>query len=290
MKSLNFLKIGFIVMAVLLPCVFINSCVENNNLVLNNDKITLTVGNTTTITPNTRYKDIVWSSSNESVAKVNESSGKVDALSKGNATITAMLPGGEKATCEVEIEEIAITSVQLNHTNIEIKKNNSSLLTAKVYPEKASADSLEWSSGDDSIASVDNNGIVTGKKKGSTVIRCTAPSGKSANCTVKVKGSKKKTKKNTTTINNYYHNENYNSDDSSIDGSTLYCRASDYATLRSIPSRKGKRLAKVNSRESVVYLGSTEEFYYVVYQGKRGYVLKDYFSVSEYAPLNYGKN
>lgn len=289
MKKSKLLRNGVIVITLLLSCFFINSCSGDNNLVLNNDKITLTIGDSTTLTPNTKSKDIVWSSSNDSVAKVDNISGKVDALSKGNATITAMLPSGEKASCDIEVEEIAIDSIQLDSTSVEIKKNKSALLTAKIYPAKASADSLEWSSGDDSVASVDNNGIVTGKKKGTTVIRCSAPSGKTATCTVRVKGLKKKSGVSTT-INNYYHNGTNNSENSSVDESTLYCRASDYATLRSVPSRKGSSLAKIKSRESVVYLGSTQEFYYVAYQGKRGYVLKDYFSVSAYAPLNYGNN
>lgn len=67
----------------------------------------------------------------------------------------------------------------------------------------------------------------------------------------------------------------------------LYCCASDYATLRETNSRNGKELAKIKSREAVKWLSTYDEFYYVEYLGKKGYVLKDFFSTNSSAPLNY---
>lgn len=69
---------------------------------------------------------------------------------------------------------------------------------------------------------------------------------------------------------------------------TLYCCASDFATLRDTDSRNGKSLAKIKTREEVEWIGSTGEFYYVKYKGKNGYVLKDFFSSDPNAALNYG--
>lgn len=68
----------------------------------------------------------------------------------------------------------------------------------------------------------------------------------------------------------------------------LYCRANDKASLRASASRSANRLALVQCREKVTYLGATGEFYYVSYRGTKGYVLKDYFSTDYNAPLNYG--
>ncbi len=68
----------------------------------------------------------------------------------------------------------------------------------------------------------------------------------------------------------------------------LYCCASEYATLRSEPSRSGAELARVYSREEVQCLGLTGEFYNVVYKGQNGYVLRDFFSEDPNASLNYG--
>ena len=68
----------------------------------------------------------------------------------------------------------------------------------------------------------------------------------------------------------------------------LYCRASDFATLRTGPSRSNAEIVKIKSREKVEMLGTDGEFYYVSYNGKKGYVLKDFFSTDKNAPLNYG--
>lgn len=78
------------------------------------------------------------------------------------------------------------------------------------------------------------------------------------------------------------------SDNSADVNNTMYCCASDYATLRDVPSRSGKSLAKIKTRGSVTWVGTTGEFYCVKYNGKLGYVLKDFFSYDYDAPLNYG--
>lgn len=78
------------------------------------------------------------------------------------------------------------------------------------------------------------------------------------------------------------------SDNSTDVNNTMYCCASEYATLRDIPSRSGKSLAKIKTRGSVTWVGTTGEFYCVKYNGKIGYVLKDFFSYDYDAPLNYG--
>lgn len=74
------------------------------------------------------------------------------------------------------------------------------------------------------------------------------------------------------------------------EAAVYYCCASESATLRSVASRDGAALAQVASREAVECIGSSGDFYYVSYQGKTGYVLKNYFSTDPNAELNYGKN
>lgn len=71
-------------------------------------------------------------------------------------------------------------------------------------------------------------------------------------------------------------------------GDYLYCRASDFATLRSTTSRSASAFARISRDERVSYLGQSGEWFYVSYDGKTGYVLKDYFSPQADAPLNYG--
>ena len=79
-------------------------------------------------------------------------------------------------------------------------------------------------------------------------------------------------------------------DSSSPSYGTLYCCASEAATLRSIASRSGDALAMVQSRQAVEYMSTVGEFYQVRFNGQVGYVLAAYFSSDPNAPLNYGTN
>lgn len=274
--KLRFLKVFLSTVLVLMICVSLSSCIGQKSLILSNDNITLSVGGTYTLTTNLKDENISWSSSNEGVAKVD--SGRISALSKGDAIITAMLSDGQKATCNVVVEEIEINSVSVEPTSMTLKPNETANLTAKVYPAKASADGLDWSSSNANVASVDSNGLVMANSSGNAIIKCTAPNGKSASCTVKVKSTGKK-KVTSATVPKEPQK-----------GKVYYCRASEYATLRATPSRGGKELAKIETDESIIVLDTLEEFHYCSYQGKRGYVLINYFSEDPEAPINFDDN
>lgn len=85
---------------------------------------------------------------------------------------------------------------------------------------------------------------------------------------------------------------NYGSGSAAASDSALiyYCCASEYVTLRAEASRDSAEIGRVASREAVQYISSAGEFFYVSYNGKNGYVLKDYFSEDPNASLNYGRN
>lgn len=275
-KSFGIVILCFVM---LMSALSLCSC-GSNKMVLNNDTLSMTVGETYQLKVSNTNRDITWSSSNDKVATVDN--GTVSAVSKGNATISAMTDNGDKLTCEVSVDSVAVTSIKFDKTNITLRKGDTDQITATVYPSEAEYE-LEWDSTDNSVAVVDNGGLVTAIGKGTAVIRCYTSSGKSASCSVTVKTNDSAAATQPTTNSATYNNNN-NTD------SILYCRASDYASLREYNSRDAKRIAKIYTRESVVYISETTEFYYVAYQGKRGYVLKDYFSYNPDAPLNYGKN
>ena len=284
-------RVLLLTVATLLIAVLLCSCSgEAGKLVIDNNNVTMTVGDTyvVNVVSSEAKEALTWSSSDDSVASVDD--GTITANGEGSATITVMSFKGLKEVCNVKVVGIEITKVSLDTTATVVDKGKCVQLNASVYPTEANSDSLEWSSSDDSVASVDSEGYVSGLKAGTAVIKCTAPNGKTASCTVTVKGkdssSSNNSKNSGGTINNYYNNNGGRV----IEDTTLYCRASDYATLRSAPSRSAKEVAKVYSRESVQCISSSTEYYYVVYQGQRGYVLKDYFSTNPSAPLNYGIN
>lgn len=76
-------------------------------ITLNKSSLTVHIGDekqqlTATLTPADSKDKVVWSSSDESVASVN-SKGQVTAVGAGTCTITASVPLGYKATCQVTV-------------------------------------------------------------------------------------------------------------------------------------------------------------------------------------------
>ena len=128
---------------------------------------------------------VTWSSSDTSVAKVNRN-GVVTGKAVGMAVITATNTDGESAQCTITVYARP-TSVQLDQTNAEIKKGDTLQLTATVLPENARDKSVRWTSSDNSVARVEQNGLVIGLKSGTAVITVrTNQGGYTATCTVKV--------------------------------------------------------------------------------------------------------
>ncbi len=78
--------------------------------------------------------------------------------------------------------------ISINYS-AEMKVGDTLQLTATVSPENAGDKTVTWSSSDDSIATVDQNGLVTAKAEGKVVISATNASGQSANCTITVKAA-----------------------------------------------------------------------------------------------------
>ena len=128
--------------------------------------------------------------------------GNVKAIGEGTAIITAMDESGVKASCNIKVGAIEVTSLIMEDGASSVKVGKTIQLKVKILPTDVPADVLEWSSSDISIASVDSNGYVKGKKKGDVIIKCIAPNGKSASCTITVEKKKKSSKSsnNTTTV------------------------------------------------------------------------------------------
>ena len=166
---------------------------------LNKSAETLTVGGTTTLTAiitpdNATNKEVTWKSSNEKVATVDQS-GKVTAVGAGEATITVTTKdGGHKATCTVTVNEneqnVPVSGVSISG-NTEINEGATTQLKATVTPSSATNKNVTWESSNTAVATVDNKGLVTGIKEGTTTITVTTEdNGKTASCTVTVKSTR----------------------------------------------------------------------------------------------------
>ena len=81
--------------------------------------------------------------------------------------------------------EVKIESITLSKNAAELKEGESVTLSAVVAPENAT-ESYGWKSADESVATVDENGVVTAVAPGNTNILAVSESGKTAACSVTV--------------------------------------------------------------------------------------------------------
>ena len=163
--------------------------INKTELVLDKEKATETL--TATVSPeNADDKTVTWSSSDESVAKVDKNTGKVTAVKAGTATITAETVNGKTAACKVTVKSSAIETITINKTEIELARGKSETLTAIVSSENDYDKTVTWSSSDPNVATVDKNtGKVTAVKAGTATITAETVNGKTAECKVTVKPS-----------------------------------------------------------------------------------------------------
>lgn len=149
----------------------------------------------TIIPSNATNKEIIWTSSNPSVATVGSNNTRVmvTAVSKGTTTITAStVDGGYEASCVVTVVEkssgnVPVTGVTLSPSSTSIEVGGYKMLTAIVQPSNATNKTVTWSSDKPEIASVTNTGRVTGKSEGTATITVTTNDGsKTDTCTVTV--------------------------------------------------------------------------------------------------------
>lgn len=159
--------------------------IEAEGVTLDKSEATLTEGETLTLTAtvepdDTTDKTLTWTSSNEEVATVEDS--VVTALKTGTSTITVSTSNGKTAQCEITVIEkvpeiIYVSSVTLDHTEIEAEAGTVLTLKATVLPENATDKDLLWTSSNEEVATVDQTGTVTIRSVGTVVITAEAVDG-----------------------------------------------------------------------------------------------------------------
>ena len=110
---------------------------------------------------------------------------------------TANAEGLEKRVCSrcssketraiPKLKPVEVTSIELNNNQKSLNIGDTFTLTATLKPNDATNKSVTWSSSDMSVATVDENGVVTAVSEGTATITATASNGVKASCTVTVK-------------------------------------------------------------------------------------------------------
>ena len=164
---------------------------ETENITLSSSRLNLQTGEKSKLqiaytgSSDISEADAAWTSSNEKVAKV--SNGEVTAISKGSATITAKI-GKMSAKCKVTVSDtVAVRTITLSDQSVRIAEGKTFQLEAEVLPENATNKKISWTSSDETVATVDQSGLVTGIVAGTAIITAvTQDGGRQITCSVSV--------------------------------------------------------------------------------------------------------
>ena len=163
-------------------------------IALDKDKVVLDMSGTKTaslnviIQPSNANKniEITWTSRNSEIASVDQS-GNVIAKANGTTIITATTKNGKSASCNITVTT-SITSLIVSPTSKTLKKDENVQLVAIKNPSTAT-EGIVWTSSNQSVATVNQNGLVTAKGFGTATITVRSSSGsKLATCQVEVLG------------------------------------------------------------------------------------------------------
>ncbi len=143
---------------------------------LNKKNLEIFIGETYTLNytilpVNASNKEVTWSSKNSSIATVS-SNGLVKGIAAGSTKISVKTKDGQLVSeCVVVVKEpVHVTGVSLNKSTHEMGVGDEFTLIATVLPENANNKAVTWESSDESIATVDENGKVSGVATGEVTI------------------------------------------------------------------------------------------------------------------------
>ena len=143
---------------------------------------------------------VSYASTDEAVATVDKD-GRVQVLQPGECDITTtLMQDGEKVTEKTTHVKVfyEVESITLDSNEGKLTVGNSHTIKATVAPEEVAAETtIEWSSSNEKVATVDSNGKVTAVSSGNATITATAGE-ESANYEVTVEQPKKAATSNKT--------------------------------------------------------------------------------------------
>ncbi len=140
---------------------------------------------------NAENQNVSWSSSETDIATVS-SNGTVTAQNEGKSIITALTEdGGFTAKCNVEVISVQISSISLNKEQLALSVGDTETLIANVLPEEGNGIDLMWTSDNENVASVDEDGNVTAVGEGVALITATVDDGDEIKGQCKVQVSRK---------------------------------------------------------------------------------------------------
>ena len=160
--------------------------IEATSLTLNKTEEIMNIGETISLEAkiepeNTTHKDVKWESNNPNIVSVRNDEvfgGKavVTALQEGEAIITASV-GSITATCKITVNPTKLEGISFDQAEKTVKEGDSFVLTPVFTPENASNKKVIWTSSNQSIATVDQEGKVSTHSFGECIIKAISEDG-----------------------------------------------------------------------------------------------------------------
>lgn len=165
---------------------------KTSSITLSKVNISLNTGESAVVTATVKtadgstYSDVKWSTGDKAIATV-DANGKITAKGPGSVIIkaTAYDSSYKTAICIVNVNQ-PVTGVSVPSKG-EVPVGVTKTVKPTIIPANASNKNVTFKSSNTSVAVVDSNGKVTGKKVGTAIITCTTEDGKFTDtCTVSV--------------------------------------------------------------------------------------------------------
>lgn len=113
-----------------------------------------------------------FSSSNPTIASVNEHTGEVIARSPGTTYINVYSKiSSNTPYCKVTVREVDVESVSIPNS-VSIIAGETKQLSTTVYPSNGTVKSISWHTNNTSIATVSSSGVLTAVKHGTAKVYC----------------------------------------------------------------------------------------------------------------------
>jgi uncharacterized protein YjdB len=123
------------------------------------------------ITPSDAWnKNVIWTSSDTAVASVS-GSGRIAALSAGTAVITAVTVDGNKtAEYTLTVVDVAIGGLHLEEASGTLSLGEKLVLIPRIEPVNTTQRAVVWSTGDERVATVTQDGVIVAAGEGTATI------------------------------------------------------------------------------------------------------------------------
>ena len=166
--------------------------VEVSNIRIDKQIVNMNTGDTITLKPiiepsNATNKNITYTSSNTSVISV-DSDGRVVAKNAGKSIVTLRTNNGKvvSVTINVSVKNILPESIMFSKSKMDMYVGDYTYLQAITKPIDITNKVFEWSSSNSSIVTVNNFGMITAKKTGTSTISAKTENGLVAKIVINV--------------------------------------------------------------------------------------------------------